>query len=105
MRVHANRVLRAAFSQQWCTLCITTNTGTGTGSVTTSPPGPTYISGTVVTLTAHASPGSTFVGWSGDASGSNPSTTVTMNSNKSVTATFNSPNPPHLTETCKGKST
>jgi len=46
-----------------------------------------YSSGASVTLTASASTG-LFTGWSGDCSGANP-TSVTMNSNKTCTATFN----------------
>ncbi len=43
-----------------------------------------------VTLTATASPGSTFAGWGGDCSTSMGNTcSLTMNSNKTVTATFN----------------
>ncbi len=43
-----------------------------------------------VTLTATASPGSTFAGWGGDCSTSMGNTcNLTMNSNKTVTATFN----------------
>jgi uncharacterized repeat protein (TIGR02543 family) len=48
----------------------------------------TYNSGTVVTVTATPAAGYTFVNWSGDASGTNATTTVTMNSNKSVSANF-----------------
>jgi len=60
----------------------------GGGSVSKSPDQGTYSYGTVVTLTATADPGWTFSVWSGDASGSNPVTTVNMTSNKAVTATF-----------------
>jgi hypothetical protein len=68
----------------------------GTGSGTVSGPGiscgsdctETYNAGTQVTLTATFSSGSTFAGWSGACSGTG-SCTLTMNSNKSVTATFN----------------
>jgi len=42
----------------------------------------------VVTLTARAARGSTFVGWSGACTGTG-SCAVTMNAAKSVTATFN----------------
>jgi Bacterial Ig-like domain (group 3)/Lamin Tail Domain/Divergent InlB B-repeat domain len=71
------------------------NTGSGTGTVTSSPAGITcpntcsasYSNGTSVTLTATAAGGSTFTGWSGDCSGTGPCT-VTMNANHSVTATF-----------------
>ena len=56
------------------------------GSV--SPPGGEYDAGTQVTLTATPAGGYSFDYWNGSASGSSPTTTVTMNSNKSVTAHF-----------------
>jgi uncharacterized repeat protein (TIGR02543 family) len=71
-------------------------TGTGSGRVSSQPSGidcgldcfKTYDYGTVVTLTAMASTGSTFVGWSGACSGMG-SCVVTMDGVKSVGATFN----------------
>lgn len=60
----------------------------GTGSVTKSPSATQYDAGTVVTLTGVAASGYRFSSWSGDASGTVNPTTVTMNSNKSVTANF-----------------
>jgi len=69
--------------------------GTGSGTVTGSgidcgtDCSQSYSSGTSVTLTASAASGSTFAGWSGACSGTG-SCTVTMSSNKGVTATFNS---------------
>jgi uncharacterized repeat protein (TIGR02543 family) len=66
---------------------LTTNT-VGNGTVTLNPPGGTYDAGTVVTLTATPDSGWQFDVWSGDLSGSTNPTTITMNSNKSVTATF-----------------
>ena len=58
----------------------------GSGSV--SPGGDLYDSGTPVPLTATASTGYQFYKWSGDASGTSPTITVTMDSDKSVTAYF-----------------
>ncbi len=46
-----------------------TKTGTGSGTVTTNPAGPTYPSGTAVTLTATPGSNSVFAGWSGACSG------------------------------------
>jgi len=63
----------------------------GNGSV--SPSGGSYTEGTVVTLTATPATGWSFTGWSGDAGGTNTSTNITMNSNKSVTATFTEDGP------------
>jgi uncharacterized repeat protein (TIGR02543 family) len=63
-----------------------TTSVTGQGSV--SPANGTFDEGSNVTLTATAAAGWEFSGWSGDAAGSSASTTITMNTNKSVTATF-----------------
>ena len=80
-----------------------TLSGTGGGSVTSSPSGidcgstcsATYSTGTVVQLTATAANGSTFGGWSGNCSGSG-SCQVTLNQVSTVTATFNLNNTPTL---------
>ena len=60
------------------------------GGGTTSPGvgSHTYDAGTVVNLSATANAGYQFSHWSGDANGTSPSTTVTMDGNKSVTASF-----------------
>ncbi|MEQ8905684.1 polysaccharide lyase family 7 protein [Ekhidna sp.] len=60
----------------------------GDGSITLSPSGGTYEEGTVVTLTAIPDSGNQLESWGGDASGTENPITVTMNSDKSVTATF-----------------
>ncbi|MGC8956191.1 MAG: InlB B-repeat-containing protein, partial [Fervidobacterium sp.] len=74
---------------QSSTYTLTVNVSpTGAGTVTLNPSGGTYAPGTVVTLTANPSTGYHFVNWSGDATGSSNPTTVTMNSNKNVTANF-----------------
>jgi PKD repeat protein len=66
---------------------LTTNT-VGQGSIALNPTGGTYNDGTVVTLTANPASGWQFDGWSGALSGSTNPDTITMNSDKSVTATF-----------------
>lgn len=60
----------------------------GGGAVSKIPDQAFYDNGTVVTLTASASLGWTFTEWTGDASGTSNTTTVTMTSDKTVTATF-----------------
>jgi len=64
----------------------------GSGSI--SPSGGTYDSGTHLTLTATPSPGYLFDCWSGHASGTSSTITVTMDSNKSVIANFEEIPPP-----------
>ncbi len=58
----------------------------GSGSI--NPSGGNYASGTEVTLTAYPDSGWEFDHWGGAASGTNTSVTITMNSNKNVTAYF-----------------
>ena len=60
----------------------------GSGSITVDPDLPSYDVGQQVTLTASPSSGSTFVGWSGDASGTSNPVVVTVGTDTSVTATF-----------------
>ena len=73
-----------------------TKKGTGSGTVTSDPSGidcgddcdQAYEEGTTVTQTATPDPGSVFTGWSGACSGTEVCTVI-MNSDQSVTATFN----------------
>jgi|GEM_PF-3440072 len=73
-----------------------TKTGTGIGTVTSSPAGincgttcsASFNVGTSVTLTAAPDANSTFTSWSGCTSTSGATCTVTMSAAKSVTATF-----------------
>jgi len=58
------------------------------GTVSKSPNQASYAPGTVVTLTATPATNFRFSHWEGAASGTNPTITVTMNGNKSVTAVF-----------------
>lgn len=97
------------FSRVTCNGCTTTvppqsfnltvtKTGTGTGSVTTSPTGTncaggvascnTYPSGTSVTLAASPTVGSTFAGWGGEDCSGTGSCVVVMDDDKDVIARF-----------------
>jgi hypothetical protein len=92
------RSVTATFNVQRFTLTVSkVNVGLGNGTVTSSDGGincgatcvATYDSGTVVTLTATPDFGAVFFSWSGDCSSLLGTTcTVTMTSNRSVTATF-----------------
>ncbi len=74
-----------------------TFTGTGSGTVTSEPPGmnctgnpcgASFPTGTAVTLTATPAANSAFTGWSGDNCPSSGTCTVTLNSNQFVTVGF-----------------
>jgi hypothetical protein len=88
--------------------------GTGNGAVSGTPdgvncPGPctaNFVGGSVVTLTATPSAGSTFGGWSGACTGTSRTCTVTMNAARSVTATFSAVVPTYaLSVTTAGAGT
>ena len=102
----AAKSVTATFNSSTSYMLTVTEAGTGSGSVTSSPSGITcpstcsasFASGTPVTLTAKASTGSTFTGWSGACSGTG-TCSVTMTAAKSVTATFSSSGSPAVTLT------
>jgi hypothetical protein len=86
------------------TLALTVlKTGDGLGSVTSDVPGIdcgtscsfNFSSGTVVTLSAHTTGGSTFRGWSGPCSGT-AACPVTLNAATTVTAAFDASDVPRL---------
>lgn len=79
-------VLTAPTTTQY-TLTVQT-TGSGTVSLAPAPVNGQYPSGTVVTLTATANTDYIFDGWSGDATNSDTTLTITMDADKSVTANF-----------------
>ena len=68
------------------TLSLSTS-GTGSGTIQASPTGPYYY-GTIVTIWANASTGSTFTGFSGDLTGTTTPQTLIMDDSKSVDAQF-----------------
>jgi endoglucanase len=93
-----NAIMRGIGGSSSTFLLSVTKSGTGSGTVASSPSGvncgstcsASYNSGTSVTLTATAASGSTFGGWSGACSGTATTCTVSMTAARSVTAAFNS---------------
>jgi hypothetical protein len=74
----------------------------GNGDVTLDPDGGTYSPGTEVELTAEPDTGWAFSGWSGDLSGSNNPESIIMDSDKTITATFEGLNDYDLLVTIEG---
>ena len=60
----------------------------GSGNVTVNPPGGVYNEGLAVTLTAVPAAGWFFHDWNGHLDGTNATATVTMNTDKNITAEF-----------------
>ena len=83
--MNGSKGVTATFTQNQYALTIST---VGSGSVAKSPDKTTYTYGEVVTLTANPAVGWSFSAWSGDLSGSDNPATLTIDGNKSVTATF-----------------
>ncbi|MFD0997787.1 gliding motility-associated C-terminal domain-containing protein [Ohtaekwangia kribbensis] len=82
--VNGSKTVTANFQLQKYTLTATASPAAG-GSISGAG---MYNAGSAATLTATPAAGYTFTGWSGDASGSTTSVSVTMNGNKNVTANF-----------------
>ena len=85
----------ATFSAPGPFTLTTSTAGSGPGTITINPQKTEYAFGEVVKLTAVAGDGSTFAGWSGDATGTNNPINVTMNSDKNIVATFIMPTGPY----------
>jgi len=90
----ANRTVTATFTAINPSTYTLTTSVSGSGSVSRNPDAASYASGTVVTLTATPASGYQFTGWSGDLSTTANPTTITMDANKSVTASFSSTGTP-----------
>jgi Tfp pilus tip-associated adhesin PilY1 len=89
--IDGNKVVTANFDFIGYTLTINI-VGSESGAVTQLPDKATYRYGDVVTLQAfdtYPSPGTRFKGWGGDASGTEHTIDITMDSDKTVTAYFN----------------
>jgi uncharacterized repeat protein (TIGR02543 family) len=78
-------VLSSSTPAVWYTLTATANPANG-GTV--SPASGTYLAGSQIQVTATPNANYTFATWSGDATGTNPTITLTMDSNKTLTANF-----------------
>ncbi len=83
----SDKTVTADFILNSYTLTIQASPTVG-GSVTKNPDQASYNHGTDVQITATVNAGYTFAGWSGDASGTTNPETITMDSNKTVTANF-----------------
>lgn len=97
--MNSDQTVTATFNQSPHTLTVE-KSGTGSGTVTSSPAGidcgsscstssSSFAAGTAVTLTATPDSGSAFAGWSGGGCSGTGPCTVTMSSDQTVTATFN----------------
>jgi len=95
--MNGNQIVGATFNsaQQFTLTTATSGTGTGTVGINSSASSLncgsnclSFAAGSVVTLTAAPSTGSSFAGWSGACAGTG-ACTLTMDANKTVTATFN----------------
>jgi uncharacterized repeat protein (TIGR02543 family) len=91
--MNGNKSVTAHFTQNQYTLTITLD---GSGSVTKNPNQATYSYGQTVTLTAVPGTGYTFSSWTGDLTGAQNPTTITMNGNRAVTAHFQDSAPPQI---------
>jgi hypothetical protein len=85
LTMDANKTVTATFVPLTYTLTVTTQGG---GSVALSPPGGSYLPGTLVTATAVPNRNHEFVGWSGDLTGTANPQSLLLDSNKSIHATF-----------------
>lgn len=100
VQVNSNMVVTATFVDDVYPL--QTNV-VGMGSITKQPDQPNgYYIGQVVTLTAVAAPGWQFDSWSGDAAGTNATTSVTIVGPTNVTANFSALGPFSLTVSTTG---
>jgi len=84
--MNENEVITATFIQV-PPYTLTVNV-VGNGTVTVTPSAATYFNGTIVTLTALPNVNWAFSNWTGDLTGQLSPVNITMNANKTVTATF-----------------
>ncbi|MCP2045440.1 InlB B-repeat-containing protein, partial [Pontibacter sp. HSC-36F09] len=88
LTMDGNKTVSAIFEAIPPTMYALTITQPQNGSIAAEPSAATYVAGSVVTLTATPADGYQFVGWTGDASGSELTVSITMDADKAVSATF-----------------
>ena len=111
--MNGNQAVAATFNAASSFVLTVSKSGTGAGTVTSSPSGiscgpacsASYSSGAQVALTASAATGSVFAGWSGGGCSGTGTCTVTMSANQGVTATFNATSTFTLTVVTSGTGT
>lgn len=86
--MNGNKTVQANFSAITYTQYTLTANTSGSGTVELSPAGGIYNEGTIVTATANAALGYAFSHWEGTLTGSQNSSSVTMDGNKTLTAVF-----------------
>ncbi len=85
---NANETVSALFAPLSAGQYALTVVADGFGTVTNKPRGTRFTDGTVITLTALPDPSQQFLGWAGDASGTQNPLSVTLNQSKVITAQF-----------------
>jgi uncharacterized repeat protein (TIGR02543 family) len=92
-----NKTVTATFTQPGQYYSLTVNV-VGNGTVTQNPFNNTYFNGTVVTLTAVPGFNWAFTSWTVDLTGAQNPANITMDGNKTVTATFTQYHSPPVSE-------
>jgi hypothetical protein len=100
----ADKTVSASFSATTGQYTVTVQPTTG-GSVALSPSGGTYAPGTLVTVTAVPASGYRFGSWSGSLSGSTNPTTLLVDGNKTISASFVRQYPVSVSTTGSGSVT
>ncbi len=88
LTMYENKSVTATFKKKTQSLTLNVQPSSESGVIIKSPSKSVYECGETVTLTASASSGYRFKGWSGACSGASTACTVTMDSNRTVTAIF-----------------
>lgn len=86
--MNSNKNVTALFSMTTSQQFTVSTTANGSGSIILNPSGGVYAEGTVVSITAQPATGWQFDSWSGDVSGTSNPVSITVDSDKNVTATF-----------------